>query len=325
MKKRLIFNILVYCCILNISAHSKSDIMNYISKYKDIALKHEKVYGIPASITLAQGILESGAGTSGLTRNGNNHFGVKAGSRWKGNIYKAWDDEPVQSKFRIYSSAEESYEDHAKVLKGKRYQSLYSYSVYDYRAWAFGLQKAGYATAKKYAQALIGYIEAYKLYALNGGVKLKAGKTVVITKYNTKKQPVFDAECQLGEDEQTDEEQAVKNVVNRYLVEINDVRCTFLYPGETLSSISMKYNISKDRLLKYNVLGDEDALEEGDIVFLEKKKSKYEGARDFYKVKENDDLYSISQQFGIKVANLAKMNNMNLFTQLKIGERLKLK
>ena len=165
-------------------AQSAADIRAYIAKYTRIALDEEKAFGIPAPITLAQGILESGAGRSGLTRNANNHFGIKAFGGWKGAVYQAWDDEPQKSRFRVYGSAAESYRDHSLFLKNNtRYRSLFSKSVYDYRGWAIGLQNAGYATAKTYAKALIGFIDSYQLYAVNGGVKLKAGKTVKITRY----------------------------------------------------------------------------------------------------------------------------------------------
>lgn len=306
-------------------AQSSSDIISYISKYKDIALEHEKEQGIPASITLAQGILESGAGKSMLAVNANNHFGIKAGSSWDGNVYLAWDDEINKSRFRKYATAEESFNDHARVLKGDRYRSLFAKSVYDYRAWAYGLQKAGYATSPNYAKALIGYIDAYKLYSINGGVKLKPGKTITITKYVTKEQPIFDADCLIEDEVQTEEEEFIKRTINKYVVEINNVRCTLLYPGESITSISMKYDIPKEKILEYNEVVTEANIKEGDIVFLEKKKTKYNGSRDYYNVKENDTLYEISQQFGIRLSNLAKMNGIDLFTKLKVGRRLKLK
>lgn len=306
-------------------AQSSSDIESYISKYKEIALEHEKKYGIPASITLAQGILESGAGKSKLTANANNHFGVKAGSSWNGEIYLAWDDEKSKSRFRKYNSADESFNDHALVLKGNRYSSLFSKSVYDYRAWAYGLQKAGYATATNYAKALIGYIDAYKLYAINGGVKLRPGKTVTIKKYITKERPVFEEDCQINEDIQTEEEKNISTITKKFVVEINNVRCTLLYPGESISSISMRYDISKYKIFEYNEVSNEEDFKEGDVVFLEKKKSEYKKSKDYHLVKEDDTLYSISQQYGIRMSCLAKMNNIDFFTSLKIGEKITIK
>lgn len=324
MKKSILFFLLLQYIYLGY-AQTSADILAYISQYKHVALEQEEKYGIPASITLAQGILESGAGKSMLTVHANNHFGIKAGSSWRGGIYLAWDDEIHKSKFRKYSSAKESFDDHAKVLKGNRYSSLFAKSIYDYRAWAYGLQRAGYATASNYAKALIGYIDAYKLYSINGGVKLKPGKTITITKYVTKEQPVFDADCLIEDEVQTEEEEFIKRTINKYVVEINDVRCTLLYPGESITSISMKYDIPKKKILEYNEVVTEANIKEGDIVFLEKKKTKYNGSRDYYSVKENDTLYEISQQFGIRLSNLARMNGIDLFTKLNVGRRLKLK
>ena len=320
--------LILYTPIINGSllyAQSSGDIQSYISKFKNVALEQERMYGIPASITLAQGILESGAGKSMLTRNANNHFGVKAFGGWTGPIYLAWDDEKQKSRFRSYSSAMESYRDHSLFLKNNsRYNSLFTKSVYDYRAWAIGLQKAGYATSGTYAKALIGLVDAYRLYAINGGVKLKAGKTVTITKVITSEIPV-DLDCQMDESEESKEEKEVKDIIKRFVVEINDVRCTILYPGESLASISQKYDIPQYKILEFNEISDESSLNEGDIVYLQKKKKKYTGIQDYYRVKDDDTLYGISQQFGIMMSSLARMNNKDMFSRLQEGERLMLK
>ena len=330
MKQLLLtLSTLLYSLFISEALHaqSQSDILSYIDTYKQIALDQEHQYGIPASITLAQGILESGAGKSGLTRNSNNHFGIKALGGWTGQVYHAWDDEPQKSRFRVYASAAESFRDHSLFLKNNgRYRSLFSKSVYDYRGWAIGLQKAGYATATNYASALIGFIDTYRLYAVNGGVKLRAGKTVVVTRQATPtQQAVFDASCQANEEEQSEEEETVAAVVKRYVVDINDVRCTILYPGMTLSSISMKYDIPKQKLLEYNETASEQDIREGDIVFLDKKKSKFTGARDYHVVKAGDTLYGVAQEYGIRLNNLAKMNHLDMFSQLHEGEKLRLK
>lgn len=307
-------------------AQSSSDIQAYISKYKQIALEQERMYGIPASITLAQGILESGAGKSELTRNSNNHFGIKALGGWTGKIYLAWDDETEKSHFRCYDSADESFKDHSEFLKNNsRYRDLFDKSVYDYRGWANGLQRAGYATATNYAKALIGYIDAYQLYEVNGGVKLRAGKTITIVRTITKEELLEMKDLQLDDSEISEEQESVTNTIQKYVVEINDIRCTILYPGETLSSIAMKYDISKAKLLDFNETTSEEDLKEGDIIFLDKKKNKYQGAQDYYRVKDGDTLYGISQQFGIKIASLTKMNHKNLFSDLSVGEKLILK
>lgn len=320
-----LLTLLMSILVVSARAQSASDILLYIEKYKGIALEQERRHGIPAPITLAQGILESGAGKSGLTRNSNNHFGIKALGGWSGGVYKAWDDEPQKSSFRVYASASDSFEDHSKVLLAPRYRPLFTKSIYDYRGWAIGLQKCGYATAKNYAVALIGFIDTYRLYAINGGVKLRAGKTIVIRQTANNAPPVFDDDVVMDEEEQSEEEQTVKEAVTRYVVDINDVACTILYPGTTLSSISMQYDIPKDQLLEFNEVVVEEELHEGDIVFLDKKKKKFTGPKDFYTVREGDSLYGISQQFGIKLASLAKMNRMDMSEKVHPGEKLKLK
>lgn len=306
-------------------AQSSSDIKAYIAQYQDLALKQEKLYGIPAPVTLAQGILESRAGTSGLAIEANNHFGIKALGGWSGDIYLAWDDETTKSRFRVYSSSEASYEDHSKLIKNNtRYQSLFDISIYDYRGWAIGLQRAGYATGANYASALIGYIDAYQLYNINGGVKLKPGKKSLIEK-TAKVEDLAKSKDYVIDDSEVTEEEEVVQSFQRVVVEINGVRCTLLYPGETLSSIAMKYNISKRKLLDYNETTNEADFHEGDIVYLQKKKRKFHGIQDFYRVKSGDSLYSIAQQFGIKMGSLAKMNDKTLFSSLQEGEKLRLK
>ena len=317
---------LEFWVICNTFAQSSSDITSYILQFKQIALDQEREFGIPAPITLAQGILESGAGKSGLTRKSNNHFGIKKGTGWNGPLCYAWDDDPQKSPFRVYSSAAESYRDHSMFLKNNsRYRSLFSKSVYDYRGWANGLQRAGYATSPTYAKALIGYIDSYKLYAINGGVKLRPGKTVTITRTITRAELITRKDIQMEETEESEEQEEFEKTIRKFVVEINGVRCTILYPGETLSSIAMKYDISKRDLLLFNETTSENDFQEGDIVFLGKKKKKYEGAQDFYKAKDGESLYTISQRFGIKLASLTKMNNKDSFSVLAEGEKLRLK
>lgn len=311
---------------LQMLSYNPTAVQSYIAQYKSIALQNEKEFGIPATIILAQGILESGAGTSGLTRSSNNHFGMKAGSSWKGRVHLAWDDETVKSRFRCYNSAAESYQDHARLLTtSSRYRSLFDISVYDYRGWAHGLKKAGYATATHYAQALIGIIDQYRLYEINGGVKLRPGKTVTITQYKEIEKPVFNEEYVLDENEETEEQEMIAEAMQRYAVEINDVHCTVLQPGETLASISRRYDISPSDLLRYNELATEYQLEEGDIVFLNKKKKKYDGSQDLYITKEGDTLHGISQEYGIQLHQLAKLNGMHDYQRLDQGTRIYLK
>lgn len=326
MKRFSIILLLIILLTDSLSAYSPAAVQAYISKYKATALQNEKEFGIPATIILAQGILESGAGTSGLTLSSNNHFGIKAGSRWTGRVHLAWDDETKKSRFRCYDSPAESYRDHARLLTTNAcYKPLFKINIYDYRGWAHGLKKAGYATAPHYAQALIGIIDQYRLYEINGGAKLRPGRTVTITRYITVEKPVFEQDCVLEEEEESDEQIMIAEAARRYAVQINDVHCTVLQPGETLASISRKYDISPVNLLKYNELGSEFQVKEGDIIFLDKKKKKYEGPQDIYIAKQGDTLYDVSQEFGVQLHQLAKLNNMNDYVRLKEGTRVILK
>lgn len=317
----------VILCLLPLYAvaysQSAVEIREYIAKYSAIALEQEREFGIPASITLAQGILESAAGTSQLTKNTNNHFGIKALGNWRGSYYLAWDDEPVKSRFRIYSNADDSFRDHSRVLKdGSRYRDLFRNSVYDYRSWAVGLQTAGYATAPNYAKALIGYIDAYALYSLNGGVKLRPGTKVTITTTELVKGEV---DWKIDDSEVTEEEEEINNVVSRYVVAINDIRCTLLYPGQTLSTIAQKYNLPKKAILEYNEVRKEEDIAEGSVVFLERKRTRYGGIQDYYRAKEGDTMYSVSQQFGVRLESLKRLNNKIPASGLKPGNKIRLK
>lgn len=146
------------------SAQSRSDYRAYIERYKTVALQHESAFGIPASITLAQGLLESAAGRSGLALNGNNHFGIKSFS-WHGDVV-CYGDSTSRTCYRKYGCAEDSFLDHARFLKGKRYGRLFDLDITDYRGWAQGLRECGYAEDPAYPQKLIGIIEQYNLHEL---------------------------------------------------------------------------------------------------------------------------------------------------------------
>ena len=157
----------------------------YIDKYKDLAMEQQQKYKIPASITLAQGLLESGAGRSRLATEANNHFGIKTPGGWTGPYILADDDRPKE-KFRKYSSARESYEDHSLFLLKPRYKRLFTYSITDYKAWAKGLKACGYATTPVYAQSLIRIIEAYSLHQFDTRKPSQKFTDAVTPTYNAK-------------------------------------------------------------------------------------------------------------------------------------------
>lgn len=332
--KKLFLLISLVLIGLGLSAQSRDALVRaYIAKYKDIALEQEHKYGVPATITLAQGIVESGCGTSRLTRMSNNHFGIKAHKAWKGPVWYAKDDDPGLSAFRKYRSDQESYEDHSRFLAREnrgRYGVLFTYNVLDYRSWAYGLKKTGYATDPNYALALIQHIERFQLYKLNGGVKLRPSSRQTVRRVKrvvTVNVPVVIPDMDIiDDDEMTEEEETYNKVMSLpYVAEINGVRCKRLYPGETISSIAMENDMSKYDLLEYNEAASEDSFQEGDIIYLAKKKNKYKDSQDYYIVKEGDTWHSISQLFGVNFSYLLKKNNKNYSDNPVVGERLRLK
>lgn len=210
-------------------------INNYVLQYKDIAMGNMKTYGIPASIILAQGILESGAGKGDLAVDANNHFGIKCHKEWLGESVRH-DDDSAQECFRKYPQAADSYRDHALFLVGKkRYEKLFTYEKDDYKSWAKGLRAAGYATDPNYPDKLISYIERYNLHQydclITGRNYVPISKTVAAsTKSSTK--PVSS--------------NSNSNDPNLYEVQ----------KGDTLYSISKKFNLLVDDLKQKNNLLD---------------------------------------------------------------------
>ena len=255
MKFRYVVVVLLLVLTLEpLSAQRKNKAyLDYIEQYKSIAIKHQKLYGIPASITLAQGLLESGAGRSELARKSNNHFGIKCHSDWKGKrVYH--DDDRKDDCFRKYDSPEDSYEDHAKFLKRARYASLFELKVTDYRGWAKGLKACGYATDRSYANKLIQTIELYELYEYDRP-KFKPIRAQDLP-------PVV-----------VENPHAVYRSWGLLYVEARD--------GDTLESIAQEFGFSANALSQSTRYPRDYPLEAGDIVYLEKKKKKAEKGYDY--------------------------------------------
>ena len=249
----------------------------YIKKYREIAVEEMKRYHIPASITLAQGLLESGAGQSTLARKSNNHFGIKCGGDWTGKTVKH-DDDARNECFRVYKHAEESYRDHSKFLAGRsRYASLFQLKLTDYKGWAHGLKKAGYATNPRYAYQLIDIIERYNLH-----------------RYDTK-----DGLKWMKEN---------PNPHQPYIA--NGLLYINVRAGDTWKAIAKEFDISQRKLRKYNDLYKGYELQEGDILYLEKKNRKAPKEHIVHVLRAGESLYSVSQKYGIQLKRLYKMNKM---------------
>ena len=278
MKKLKLFLILIICCLTLQAQTRNKQYEAYIKKYRELAVEEMKKYHIPASITLAQGLLESGAGQSALARKSNNHFGIKCGSDWYGKTV-SHDDDARGECFRAYKHPKDSYEDHSKFLVGRpRYASLFNLNITDYRGWARGLKKAGYATNPRYADQLIGIIELYELYKYDDKNYLKW----------IKKNP---------------------NPHQTYIA--NDLLYIVVRAGDSWKSISQEFDISQKKLRKYNDLYKGYALQVGDILYLEKKNKKADKEHIVHVLRAGESMYSISQKYGIRLKNLYKLNKMD--------------
>ncbi len=281
---------------MNLSAQRKNQrYVEYIHTYSDLAVQQMKQHKIPASITLAQGILESGAGTSQLAKKSNNHFGIKCGSSWKGRTVRH-DDDARNECFRAYRSVKDSYEDHSLFLtRGARYAFLFKLDITDYKGWARGLKKTGYATDPSYANRLITLIEDYELYKYDRSAKRSSGKKSA----------------------------AQLNPHALYLV--NDLAYVVARDGDTFQSLGKEFGISWKKLVKYNDLHKEYTLAQGDRIFLKTKKKRADRNHTLYMVKDGDSMHTISQQFGIQLKSLYQMNRKNPDYVPEVGDRLRLR
>ena len=262
----------------------RSDYVSYIKEYHKIAVDHQKQYKIPASITLAQGLLESGAGKSRLATEANNHFGIKCHD-WTGKRIFQADDGPNDC-FRKYSHAKDSYADHSLFLTGRpRYASLFKLSVTDYRGWAKGLQQCGYATDRAYANKLIKIIEDYELYLYD-----KKGYVTTIDVAATKK----------GE--------FPSWYKTHQVYESNGLLYVVARDGDTFDLIGSELAFKAKKLARYNEVPTDYPLTKGDIVYLAKKKKKAAKGNTFHTVQVGESMHSISQLYGIRMDKLYKMN-----------------
>ena len=281
-----------------------NDSEKYVMQYSVIAVEQMERHGIPASITLAQGLLESGAGKSKLATEANNHFGIKADSRWSGSTYSHLDNGNWH-KFRVYKSAEKSYEDHSLFLVGNsRYSALFKLDRTDYKGWAKGLKNAYYAEDREYDKKLIGIIERYGLHKYDNYTVADARKNR--QKADNKDKRVTDTP--------------------KEILMANGLPHVIANAGDTYETLSAQTGISKRRIRKYNELYKEYSFKEGDIVYLKSKNNKAVKGYDFHTTKNGESLYSISQMYGIKLKAIYKMNPQYIsYTTLKVGDVVRLR
>ncbi len=312
------------------AADPKAARMKYITEHKEDAIREMIKSGVPASITMAQACLESSDGNSPLAINANNHFGIKC-SNWVGPSY-IQDDDAKDECFRKYNTALESYDDHSNFLKTRpRYAFLFELDKTDYKAWAKGLKKAGYATDPSYADRLIKIIEDYQLHMLDTQEELPL--------YADTKSPVpssTSASSNTSNDETIAEaipktEVRPKRVFvpsvdvvdpfsSRKVSEKNGIKYVIAHHGDTYHSLAKELNLGYWQLPKYNETTEDAALLEGEIVYIQPKKK--EGEKKFYISKPGDTIFSISQEHGIKTKYLYKYNELNEGAAIPPGKKI---
>ena len=290
----------------------------YIQTYKDIAIREMKTHKIPASITLAQGLLESGAGNSALAREAKNHFGIKCHKGWEGDTY-IMDDDAKDECFRKYRNAEESFKDHSEFLSGRsRYAALFDLEITDYRGWAKGLKAAGYATNPKYAQLLIDRIDLYDLTKYD---KIALGQMT-----DDDQLPDIAPEDELLELAYSPNDRSVFELVDmtaekRFIYENNGVRFVFAKEGETPESLAAAFGVKYKKFCEYNLLRrpDEMVFHSGDVVYLEKLKNKNWKAKK-YTVQEGETLRDVALRFAVKPERILSKNSLKEGTRLRAGQ-----
>lgn len=325
--KRVLTYLFAALATIPASAQKNAAFEAYIDTYKELAIDQMHRHHVPASITLAQAILESAAGQSYLAVAANNHFGIKVGSSWTG-PYVTKDDERSQEKFRQYSSPEESYEDHSLFLQKQRYASLFNLAPNDYRGWAYGLKDAGYATNPQYPNLLINLIETYDLaqYDNNGfthsvkvnNVTMPAASDGIIT-YVTEED---------GDAEYTYQNTSKRNVhyYTHTLNLCNDVVYVRAEKGDSYESIAYEFGTTANKLRTYNEVPAYSQPHVGDIIYLHSKQNhvapNLRGV--FHRVAAGESLHSISQRYGIKIKKLYRWNNLPADFRTSTGDLLRI-
>jgi LysM repeat protein len=306
MKKFTLCLLLITICLKFSSVYGQSvkkiTRQEYIDTYKELAVKEMRRTGIPASITLAQGILESGDGNSRLAVRANNHFGIKCHD-WKGRKIRH-DDDDKRECFRKYKSVYDSYRDHSAFLISKqRYASLFTLGPTDYKGWAEGLKKAGYATSRDYHKALIKIIEENQLYALDQGVEIPGEAGISLASASG-----------IG-----------VTVSSRIIYEKNRIKYIIANKGDTYEGISEELDLLPWELRKYNELTKGSKIDSGQILYIQPKRNKAEAGKKTHIVKKGETMHHISQLYGIKLDALYKKNLMENGTEPQVSQILQLR
>ena len=299
----------------------------YIARWNKIAVEHQEKYGIPASITLAQGILESNNGNGRLAVEANNHFGIKCKKNWTGATI-SHDDDAKGECFRKYHSAEESYEDHANYIDTQpRYDSLFRHSETDYKAWARGLKAAGYATDPQYAEKLIRIIEENKLYLYDRGEDALEQRVAEVEK--VEQEIVADIPAQPAKESEVvdiDNYTVMVNPHHGYSVQmVNGVEFVEPKQGDTYAKIAALFDLPVKKIYKFNDVAVGAELAEGERVFLQRKQTRYVGSELYHTAVEGETVRSVAQRYGVRLAKLATLNRLPSDATLHEGQHVKLR
>lgn len=298
MKRILSFFALIIAAVTAYPQSGQSVQWRYIENYKDMAVDQMRRYHIPASITLGQGLIESGAGQSRLAREAHNHFGIKVGMNWTGPYIVMADDRP-DDRFRKYRTDDESYEDHSRFLRNnQRYRSLFALKETDYRGWAQGLKRCGYATNPRYAEMLIGVIERYNLQQFD---------SYTSGRYHSSNASASSESMFFSQ-----------HIVYR----INKTYMIIAITGDTWESVARETGVSARKLRRYNERPKNSRLAAGDIVYLEKKRSKADKSLKGipHVVQPGESLYDIAQHYAIQLEKLYKLNALSPDYVAKAGD-----
>ena len=298
--------------------HEKGDREIYLDQWKDEAIYQMAVHGIPASITLAQGILESGDGKSSLAARSNNHFGIKCHSDWKGQTVRHDDDRKGEC-FRAYDDAAQSFEDHSLFLKKSRYESLFQLDITDYKNWAKGLKKCGYATNSKYDKLLIDLIERHELTAYDQeGIALLSERNAFANNLADKKK----------KENQLNPRNPLEFSGNRELgISENYIQFIIAQTGDDYDQLAVELDMMPWQLYRYNEVkrkrkGEAYTPEVGDIIYLQPKRTR--GKSPWLVLEENETLWAASQRCGVKLSSLLRKNRLSSAMSLEPGQRLSL-
>ncbi|MDR1896752.1 MAG: glucosaminidase domain-containing protein [Prevotellaceae bacterium] len=291
--------ILLMCLNIDIFAQNTKD--DYIIKFREIAISQMQQSGVPASIILGQACLESGYGTSRLSTEGKNHFGIKCHKSWTGETIFA-DDDAANECFRKYKSDEESFKDHSDFLRyNNRYAFLFDLAPTDYTAWAHGLKKAGYATNPTYAEALIKVIENNALYLYDKNVKVQIPSPVALTKMELENFVIS---------------------LNRKIYTRNEVKYVIANEGETYENIAAEFKLTKRQLMKYNDLNKYSAPYAGQELYIKPKKSRASENFPIHIAQKGETMHQIAQKYAVKLSKLYKYNKMKAGDNPEEGQEI---